>query len=398
MMDGKLYVSNLNPKRRLDMKWMLIFLCNFIPLTLMAAPPKLSIIHFDVNVGDATLIITPDGRGVLIDAGKRGRGKNPIVDYLIRAKNDKRLTSLDYTIVSHYDADHLGGMDEVYNAGWYPEVAAYDRGNSNLRPFLRKKLINCKAVDIDIVENLAPWGGAPNKYCPKSSKGVTCQIAEYFSSVEAGGKRKEMKAGDVIELDHEIKITALIANAKDIDGNTENVYFSGRRKDCAENDLSIGVLLEYGDFKYLLGGDLTGDPNEKVADVEELIKDNVSNVDVYHVNHHGALTSSSIDFMEVINPTVAIVSNGEDYGHPRKEVINNRILSLDSKPAVYLTNLNDDEKELAWNDDLSKIADHDYSGYDGTIEISVWKRSYRIWLWRNGKRISKKGKKYLIKK
>ena len=107
-----------------------------------AAPPKLTIIHFDVNVGDATLIISPDGHGVLVDAGNTGRGIDPIVDYIDRAKKDGRLTSLDYTIVTHYDADHLGGMDEVLDLE-YPAIAAYDRGGKPLKKFSSWRANDC---------------------------------------------------------------------------------------------------------------------------------------------------------------------------------------------------------------------------------------------------------------
>jgi len=51
-----------------------------------ATPPKLTIVHFDVNVGDATLVLSPDGHAVLIDAGNRGRGLNPIGEFLERAR------------------------------------------------------------------------------------------------------------------------------------------------------------------------------------------------------------------------------------------------------------------------------------------------------------------------
>ena len=44
-----------------------------------AAPPQFTIIYFDVNVGDATLLITPAKHAVLIDAGDPGRGSYPIV-------------------------------------------------------------------------------------------------------------------------------------------------------------------------------------------------------------------------------------------------------------------------------------------------------------------------------
>src|SRR5688500_4814078 len=49
-------------------------------------PLRLNIYHFDVNTGDATLIITPEGRGILIDGGNTGRGINPILEFMNRAK------------------------------------------------------------------------------------------------------------------------------------------------------------------------------------------------------------------------------------------------------------------------------------------------------------------------
>jgi beta-lactamase superfamily II metal-dependent hydrolase len=358
-----------------------------------AAPPKLSIFHFDVNTGDATLIVSPDGRGVLIDAGDTGRGKNPIVEFMNRAKQSGFLKSLDYTIVTHYDSDHVGGMDEVYTEGWYPEVAAFDRGNSHLRPFDQTK--TCPGINMTEAQALAPWGTAPAQHCPLSTRAVTCSILEYFTEAERGGKRKSLKAGDIIELDNNLKFTTLVANATDIDGDSVEVFFAGRRDDCAENDLSIGLLVEFGDFRYLIAGDLTGDPIEKVANVEGLIKDNARNIDVYHVNHHGAETSSSSDFMEEILPTVAIVSNGSKHGHPRKTVIDGQILSLNPAPAIFLTNLNPAPE--AWQSDHNKISDLNLVDFDGMIEIAVWTKSYRIWRWRDGNRIDNPGIRFLVK-
>ncbi len=362
-----------------------------IPCIADSYPPRLRIFHFDVNVGDATLIITPDGHGVLIDAGNRGRGKNPIKYFLDQAKEDGVLTSLDYFIASHHDSDHIGGADELFNDGWYPAVNVLDRGDSFLPPFNRSYVEEKCAVDVDEAESIVGWGTAQN--CPASSRRASCQIVEYFLAVEAGGKRKTIRPGDVLTLDHGIEIIAVVVNDKDLDGDSVDVFFTGRRDDCAANDLGVGLLVKFGDFRYLLAGDLTGDPSEDVADVENLIKDEAKNVDVYHVNHHGALTSSSDDFMAEISPTVAIVSNGTMHGHPRKKVIEDRIESVTPSPKVYLTNLNDDSE--AWSDDKGVISDLDPTGYDGMIELQVWRRSYRVFLWRNSQPITP-GERFFI--
>ena len=372
------------------MRHITLLICILLALPVFAAPPKLSIIHFDVNIGDATLIISPDGHGVLIDAGNRGRGNNPINEFLTRATTDNRLVSLDHVIVTHYDSDHLGGMDEVINGGFEPAISILDRGNTNLRRFDPNK--NCTNLDMPANATLLPWGTAPVAHCPPM---VTCQMVEYFKAAEETGKRQEIEPGDVITLDHGIELVTLVANAKDIDNQTEDVFFTGRRDDCAENDLSVGILLKYGDFRYLIAGDLTGDVAENVANVEQLIEDDAQDVDVYHVNHHGAQTSSESHFMGVIKPTVAIVSNGSLHGHPRRTVIEDRILALTPEPDVFATNLNQDTK--AWNSTPDFIADLNMADYDGMIEISVWKRTYRIWRWRDGDRIDSPGRQYHIK-
>ena len=358
-------------------------------------PPRLLIYHFDVNVGDSTLLVSPDGHGVLIDAGNTGRGRNPIVNTLNTLQANGILQSLDYTIVSHYDSDHIGGMDEVYRAGWYPAIAAHDRGNSNLRPFVEVKLDTCEHLGtMTATENLAPWGTA--QFCPQSSRYVTCAIAQYITAAEAGGRRDTLDAGDVITLDNGLVLRTVVANGQDIDGDEPagGVYFSGRRGDCGENDFSIGILVEFGDFRYFLGGDLTGEPDEDVADVEGLLIDDVQDVDVYKISHHGANTSSSLDFMQAVMPTVAVASNGSLYCHPAEGAMEN-VLAVSPPPFVYSTNQN--PNMCGWQNQAEGVADANFNGFDGLVEMQVWRRSYRVWRWRNGQRIDNPGRRFLIK-
>ena len=130
-----------------------------------------------------------------------------------------------------------------------------------------------------------------------------------------------------------------------------------------------------------------------MANVEALIEDDAADVDVYRINHHGAETSSSEEFMEAIAPTVVIVSNGTQFDHPRDTVIQG-ILGLDPEPVVYLTNRT--ERPLAWNAPAAQVADEDYDDYDGIVEIAVWRQTCRVYRWRDGNRIDS-GNQYQIK-
>lgn len=56
---------------------------------------------------------------------------------------------------------------------------------------------------------------------------------------------------------------------------------------------------------------------------EILNKYNLPDIDVLKVGHHGSKTSSSKDFINVINPNYSIISVGKNnrYGHPNKEAL-----------------------------------------------------------------------------
>ena len=65
--------------------------------------------HFiDVGQGDSSLIITPSGKTVLIDAGDEAHAKK-VVSYI----REQGIEKLDLVIATHPDADHIGGMDKV---------------------------------------------------------------------------------------------------------------------------------------------------------------------------------------------------------------------------------------------------------------------------------------------
>lgn len=64
----------------------------------------------------------------------------------------------------------------------------------------------------------------------------------------------------------------------------------------------------------------------------------------------------SEDFIEAVEPTVAIVSNGGQFGHPRGTVVE-RISAVSPSTEVYLTNRN--TEALAWTAPAEFVADED---------------------------------------
>lgn len=125
------------------------------------------------------------------------------------------------------------------------------------------------------------------------------------------------------------------------DGSTPvNGNYSSWSVPPSENDFSIGLLIEFGDFRYVTMGDLDGDYDESsygytYNDIESIVAPRIGEIDVYHVNHHGSSHSSSKNLLDSMNPTVSLISCGVDnsYGHPDQSVLNNLLSYGD----VFLT-------------------------------------------------------------
>ena len=106
------------------------------------AAQQLAIHHIDVGQGDATLVVTPNGSTLLIDAGLNGQGDE--VHAFLQAQGH---TSLDAFLVTHYDRDHYGGIDEVTALG--ATVGAwYERGE---RDHIPDKITQTQFMEYDAV-------------------------------------------------------------------------------------------------------------------------------------------------------------------------------------------------------------------------------------------------------
>ena len=83
------------------------------------------------------------------------------------------------------------------------------------------------------------------------------------------------------------------------------------------NNTSIVLKLDYGSNSFLFTGDAT-------SSIEKQIIDKDIKSDVLKVGHHGSSYSSSISFIDKVNPKYAIISVGKNniYHHPSDITIN----------------------------------------------------------------------------
>jgi len=110
------------------------------------------------------------------------------------------------------------------------------------------------------------------------------------------------------------------------------------------NDLSIALEIKEDKCNVYTAGDLS---SKYETESSKYILDN--NFEVLKAGHHGSRTSSSEEFLSLINPDIAVISAGENnkYGHPHKEVLDvfnrNNIHIFQTKEndiIAYFDNLN----------------------------------------------------------
>ena len=78
------------------------------------------------------------------------------------------------------------------------------------------------------------------------------------------------------------------------------------------------IYTELSGYNFMFMGDASSTTEKEIID-----KYNLPDIDVLKVGHHGSRTSSSIEFINEINPEYSIISVGKNnrYGHPNKEVL-----------------------------------------------------------------------------
>lgn len=304
---------------------------------LLASPlaaQQLEIHHIDVDQGDATLFVLPNGSTFLVDAGLDGKGA--AAGAYIRSLG---IDTVDAFVLTHYDADHLGGVDKL----GVPIRTFFDRGGWTV-----------------------PQSGS-------------CQLCQYQQL--AVGSRTELTPGSTIALDPQVSIRVVAVNSL----VSLPSPFPEMTNADQENDRSVALMVSWEGFNYFIAGDLTRPVEDRL-----LLEAAIGDVDVYHVSHHAAETSSSNAFMQQIRPEVAIISNGDHGGfnHPRLAVLD----TLQMVPGITIFQTNRLAKVTnsssglvggnVGNDD--QIQDLEPDGQDGAVVIRVSNNSYTVEVPRSG--------------
>lgn len=247
--------------------------------------PTLTILILDVGQGDASLVIGPSGRTLLIDAGPPEEGIRTILPTL----RTLDIKNLNWIVTTHYDADHIGGLAEVIKG---PDLLL----NTEDDPISSNGLIDRgDATDQD-----------------------TSFFYDYLDAAQ--GHRTEAEPGMRLDLGSGAFAEVVVVNGRY--GNGQVIHLNPEE----ENEASIGLLIKFGKFRYFTAGDLTGGGGlgrYETKDMETTAGEIIGEINVLHVAHHGSASSTNNAFLGQTRPEASIISVGKDndYGHPSEAVL-----------------------------------------------------------------------------
>ncbi len=233
------------------------------------AAKTLDIYFIDVEGGQSTLVVSPSGQTLLIDAGYAGfSGRD--ADRIATAAKLAHVKHIDYFLLTHHHADHEGGI-----------------------PNLMERLP--VSVFLDHGASVEEGGKYPATY------------AATFAKAE----HRVIKPGDTIPVKG-LDVTVMVAAGEHINRKGEpNPFCAGlapKEGEEGENPQSAGVLIQFGKFRFSDLGDITW--NKELA---LLCPENrMGKVDLAITTHHG--TTESPKAIYAMAPRVIVMNNGARKG------------------------------------------------------------------------------------
>jgi len=279
---------------RISTKWLAAITIFSIQLAAAAPTKNLDIYFIDVEGGQSTLLVSPGGESLLIDTGFPGDGQSGPGDpaeardanRILAAAHEAGISAIDYLLITHFHGDHFGGVLEL--AQLIPIRHFIDHGS------------------------------------PSADLLATPDYRRFFDDyvkLRSRSPHLEPKPGDRLPLK---TLNAIVVSSA---GNTLAKPLPGAGKingacgpmalppgDPMENPRSTGVVVEFGKFRFLDVGDLSGQSQYNLACPKGLI----GPVDVYLVAHHGDEDNADPAIYAALEPRVAVENNGLKKGGSRE--------------------------------------------------------------------------------
>lgn len=243
----------------------LAFLC----LLFVREKPQFEINVLDVGQGDGCLIQTDAGEGFFVDGGSSDVdqvGKYRILPFL----KSQGVRSVRGWIVSHADADHISGLEEILQQGYPVETLILAEG-----------MVRDMAME-QLIETASQAG---------------CEILYLRPGMQFG-------TADTV-------FTVLAPSSE------------GELLGADRNANSLVLEVKHQEFRGVFTGDIGAEQEQKLLEMGVLERYGISEIDFYKAAHHGSDGSNSRAFLEAISPAMTVISCSEknSYGHPGREAL-----------------------------------------------------------------------------
>jgi beta-lactamase superfamily II metal-dependent hydrolase len=306
----------------------------------------LNIYFIDVEGGASTLIVTPAGESILVDAGWPGND-NRDANRIKLKMQQAGITQIDHMIATHYHVDHYGGIPQL--AAIVPIKHFYDHGK---------------------MSSLQDDPNFPKLY------------AAYQSA--AGGQTTKVSPGDTIPLKQApgwpaVTLSFVVSAGDTVGGATARVNplcaeAKMNEDDPSDNARSAGFVLSYGSFRFLDLGDLTWNVEQKLV----CPVDRIGHIDLYQVTHHGMSISNNVTLLRTVKPTVAIMDNGAHKGGAAETV--KRLKDLSSLQALYQLhrNVESSNEQNAPAEFIANLEEKPDAGYAISVAVDPGKHIFTV--------------------
>ncbi len=304
----------------------------FVKKTILGARRPLEFYSIDVGQGDATFIVSPGGKKILIDGGLNRRALGFLI-WRYRLDNPDHSLDIDLMVLTHADGDHLLGLTPiiqhpqihikkiihngivVFNTSTLRETRLGDKDASGKFLITRHDSLTDLDTFIDISDDLKNWKTA-----------VTNEGSDY-QVVDSGTKTIDVGDSDV-------KIE-ILGPKREPDGSYK--WFGD--KSHTINGHSVILRLTFDQVSFMLSGDLN------IKGSKHLMADptiaSMMSAHVLKCPHHGSHEFDPL-FFEKVQPQISTISSGDapDHGHPRASFIAAvGLVSRSAKPLVFSTEI-----------------------------------------------------------
>ena len=321
--------------------------------TAYAADGDLRVHFIDCGQADACYIEFPDGKSMLIDTGDRSSDSyGNVIEYL----DDQGVQTLDWLILTHSDADHIGGATHVLEEY---EVKTIYRPHQACAPEEGDDGATDTAYEGSEEDGTGFYAEIADNNIKTTATYQKAIAAAYAETYTENGR--SVPAEVYVTNPFNERINHIAGESFEY---TFDFYSPVHVEDYDDsNDFSPVMVLSYEGRDFVLTGDAEKD-NE--ADFVELVRNsdvgsyggrydkfirNEFTADVIKMGHHGSSTSSGEDFLEIMTAneqkrpnifTIFSCGDGNSYGHPHKETLQ-RLMDMGfSAERIERTDLNGD--------------------------------------------------------